>query len=213
MTQPTAVPLTEEDPLKRLMLATALMFVVAAVPASAASLAPADTARKVMMGGIGFRAPVNPLSFALIEPQAAPTIGIRQWFNKRVGFDLAVGYYQAEIKPLPEKFTGYTVDTGIPISIKRPSQRVNLILRPGFQWGQLEDVDETPPPITIDWDLLGATAELEVEWMVTDKLSISASHGAGYFRLRDNGNPKTSRTFVGTLGSNFTELGFHVYLW
>ena len=132
MTQPTAVPLTEEDPLKRLMLATALMFVVAAVPASAASLAPADTARKVMMGGIGFRAPVNPLSFALIEPQAAPTIGIRQWFNKRVGFDLAVGYYQAEIKPLPEKFTGYTVDTGIPISIKRPSQRVNLILRPGF---------------------------------------------------------------------------------
>ena len=32
-------------------------------------------------------------------------------------------------------------------------------------------------------------------------------------RLRDNGNPKTSRTFVGTLGSNFTELGFHVYLW
>jgi hypothetical protein len=213
MTQPTAVPLTEEDPLKRLMLATALMFVVAAVPASAASLAPADTARKVMMGGIGFRAPVNPLSFALIEPQAAPTIGIRQWFNKRVGFDLAVGYYQAEIKPLPEKFTGYTVDTGIPISIKRPSQRVNLILRPGFQWGQLEDVDETPPPLTIEWDLLGTTLDLEVEWMVADNLSLSASHGVGYFRLRDNGSPKTSRTYAGTLGSNFTELGFHVYFW
>jgi hypothetical protein len=194
------------------MLATALMLAVAAVPASAAS-APTDNSPKDGMGGIGFRAPITPLSFALVEPQAAPTIGIRQWFNKRFGFDVAVGYYQAEIKPLPEKFTGYTVDVGLPITIKRPSEHVNFIFRPGFQWGQLEDVDETPPPVTIDWDLLGATAELEVEWMVADKLSISASHGAGYFRLRDNGDPKTTRTFTGTLGSNFTELGFHVYLW
>jgi len=198
--------------LKRTMLATALMLAVAAVPASAAS-APTDNSPKDGMGGIGFRAPITPLSFALVEPQAAPTIGIRQWFNKRIGFDVAVGYYQAEIKPLPEKFTGYTVDACFPISIKRPSQRVNLILRPGFQWGQLEDVDETPPPITIEWDLLGTTLDLEVEWMVADNLSLSASHGVGYFRLRDNGSPKTSRTYVGTTGSNFTELGFHVYLW
>lgn len=192
--------------MKRTILAAALMLAVAAA-------AHADSAQKQYMGGIGFRAPVTPLSYALIEPQAAPTIGIRQWFNRGFGFDLALGYYQAEIKPLPETFTGYTVDVGLPITLKRPSEKVNLILRPGFQWGQLEDVDETPPPITIDWDLLGATLDLEVEWMVADKLSISASHGAGWFRLRDNGNPKTSRTYAGTLGSNFTQLGFHVYLW
>ena len=192
--------------MKRMMLATALMLAVAAA-------AQAADAPKTSMGGIGFRAPITPLSFALVEPQAAPTIGIRQWFNTGIGFDLALGYYQAEIKPLPEKFTGYTVDVGFPITLKRPSEKVNLILRPGFQWGQLEDVDETPPPITIDWDLLGATLDLEVEWMVADKLSISASHGVGFFRLRDNGDPKTSRTYAGTLGSNFTELGFHVYLW
>jgi len=191
--------------LKRTMLATALML--------AATMAHAGDSPKTAMGGIGFRAPITPLSFALVEPQAPPTVGIRQWFNKTIGFDLALGYYQAEIKPLPEKFTGYTVDAGFPITLKRPSEKVNLILRPGFQWGQLEDVDETPPPITIDWDLLGATLDLEVEWMVADKLSISASHGAGYFRLRDNGDPKTSRTYAGTLGSNFTQLGFHVYLW
>jgi hypothetical protein len=190
----------------RMLLATAWMLVVAAV-------AHADDKPKDAMGAIGFRAPITPLSFTLVEPQAAPTIGIRQWFNKRFGFDLALGYYQAEVKPLPEKFTGYTVDVGLPITIKRPSEKVSLILRPGFQWGQLEDVDETPPPITIDWDLLGATLDLEVEWMVADRLSLSASHGAGYFRLRDNGSPKTSRTYAGTLGSNFTELGFHVYLW
>src|SRR5262252_7048078 len=191
------------------MAVTLLAFAVAAHAQAAAN--GADP--KMAMGGIGFRAPITPLSFALVEPQAAPTIGFRYWFNRALGFDAAAGYYQAEIKPLPEKFTGYTVDLGVAMTIKRPSEHVNFIFRPGFQWGQLEDVDETPPPVTIDWDLIGATAELEVEWMVADKLSISASHGAGYFRLRDNGNPKTSRTFVGTLGSNFTELGFHVYIW
>ena len=99
------------------------------------------------------------------------------------------------------------------LAVNRPGEKVTLIVRPGFQWGQLEDVDETPPPITIDWEMLGATLELEAEWMVADKLSISASYGAGYYRLRDNGDPTTSRTYVGTLGTNFTELGFHVYLW
>jgi hypothetical protein len=201
-----ARPNLRRDPLKRTILAAAMMLAVAAA-------ASAEDAPKREMGGIGFRAPVTPLSFALLEPQAVPTIGIRQWFNRGFGFDLAVGYYQAEIKPLPEKFTGYTVDFGLPITLKRPSEKVNLILRPGFQWGQLEDVDETPPPITIDWELLGATLDLELEWMVTDKLSISASQGVGYFRLRDDGNPVTSRTYVGTLGSNFTQLGFHAYLW
>ena len=198
--------------MKRTTLAAALLLAMAGLPASSGP-ARADDSTKHSMGGIGFRAPITPLSFALVEPQAAPTIGVRHWFNGAVGFDLAAGYYQAEIKPLPEKFTGYTVEAGLPISIKRPSEKVNLILRPGFQYGQLEDVDETPPPITIDWDLIGATLELEVEWMVADKLSISASHGAGYFRLRDDGNPKTTRTYGGTLGSNFTQLGFHVYLW
>ena len=198
--------------MKRTMLAAALMLAVAALPASAAGPAPADTS-KYSMGGIGFRSPVMPLSSWLVEPQAVPSIGMRQWFNHRIGFDIDAGYYQAEVKPLPEKFTGYTVEAGVPISIKRPSRNVNLILRPGFTWGQLEDVDETPPPITIDWQVLGATLDLEVEWMVTDKLSLSASHGAGYFELHDNGSPKTTRTFVGTLESNFTELGFHVYIW
>ena len=192
--------------MKRTMLATAMMLALAAV-------AHAESEPKSTMGGVGFRAPVTPLSFALVEPQAAPTIGIRQWFNNWLGLDLAVGYYQAEIKPLPEKFTGYTVDAGVPITVKRPSEKVNLIVRPGFVWGQLEDVDETPPPITIEWDMLGATLDLEVEWMVADHLSLSASQGAGYFRLRDNGSPKTSRTYAGTLGTNFTELGFHVYFW
>jgi len=199
--------------LKRTTLMAAMLLGTATMATTAHAQAVPAAAPKTAMGVIGFRAPVTPLSFALVEPQAAPTIGIRYWFNHAIGFDAAAGYYQAEIKPLPEKFTGYTVDVGLPITINRPSERVNFIFRPGFQWGQLEDVDETPPPVTIDWQLLGATAELEVEWMVADKLSISASHGAGYFRLRDNGDPKTSRTFAGTLGSNFTQLGFHVYLW
>jgi len=192
--------------LKRTVLAAAALALVAAS-------ARAESAPHGKMGGIGFGAVLTPLEFDLVEPQATPTIGFRHWFNSGVGFDFAGGFYWAEVKPLPEKFTGYTAMIGIPISIKRPSEKVNLILRPGFQYGQLEDVDATAPPVTIDWDLLGGTLDLEVEWMVADKLSISASQGVGYFRLKDTGNPKTTRTYAGTIGHNFTELGFHVYLW
>jgi hypothetical protein len=198
--------------LKRTVLVAATLLLVAG--AVHAENAPhAENTPHGRMGGIGFGAVLSPLSYALVEPQAAPTIGLRHWFNGGFGIDLAAGFYWAEVKPLPEKFTGYTGMIGFPITLKRPSDKVNLILRPGFQYGQLEDIDSTLPPVTIDWDMLGATLDLEVEWMIADKLSISASQGVGYFRLKDTGNPKTTRTFAGTTGHNFTELGFHVYLW
>jgi len=195
--------------LKRTTLAAALLLAMAGLPA-AAGLAHAADSTKQYMGGIGFRAPITPLSFALVEPQAAPTIGVRHWFNGMIGFDLAAGYYQAEIKPLPEKFTGYTVEAGLPITLKRPSEKVNLILRPGFQWGSLEDESGTP---TIKWTGMTVSGEFEVEWMVADNLSVSAAHGFGYTRIEDDGSPKTEITTFRTTGSSFTNLGFHIYLW
>src|SRR5262249_50881811 len=126
-----ASPYWRRDPLKRAVLAVAALALVAAS-------ARAESAPQGKMGGIGFGAVLSPLSFALVEPQAAPTIGLRHWFNSGVGVDLAAGFYWAEVKPLPEKFTGYTGMIGFPISLKRASDKVNLILRPGFQYGQLE---------------------------------------------------------------------------
>jgi len=194
-----------------------LIFAAVAASLLTAAVAQAADERPTTMlptGGLGFRSQVTPLNGALSVPQAPATIGLRHWFNEFVGADIGAGYYTAEIKPLPEKFTGYTIDVGIPISIKRPSEKVNFLFRPGFTWSDLKDNDETPPPLEIHWTTMGITGELEVEWMVADKLSISASQGFGYFQMHDDGNPKTTRTYTGNLfGGNFTELGFHVYLW
>lgn len=195
--------------MKRLVYAAAAATVLLAATAHAEE----RPTTRLPEGGLGFRTTFTPLGGSLAAPQAAPTIGLRHWFNEYVGADIGAGYYKREIKPLPEKFTGYSIDVGIPISIKRPSERVNFLFRPGFIWSDLKDSDETPPPLEIHWTTMGITGELEVEWMVADKLSISASQGFGYFQMHDDGNPKTTLTYTGNLGSNFTELGFHVYLW
>ena len=166
-----------------------------------------------MTGGPGFRSLVTPVDVVPIGPTATPSLGLRQWFNDQVAVDIGLGYSQFKIEPQPEKWTGFVVDVGLPLSVKRVNDKVNFILRPGFQWSSLEDKDETNANNNVKWTTIGVTGELEVEWMLAENLSVSAAHGVGYFRLEDDGNPKTTITSVGTSANNFTQLGFHVYLW
>ena len=53
--------------------------------------------------------------------------------------------------------------------------------------------------------------------MIVENVSISAAHGIAYHSLKnhDNGSPEQEFNITGfeTRGNNFTELGFHVYLW
>jgi hypothetical protein len=49
--------------------------------------------------------------------------------------------------------------------------------------------------------------------MVADNVSISAAHGIAYNSMKDDGTPEIKFTSIGTTGSNFTQLGFTVYLW
>ena len=57
----------------------------------------------------------------------------------------------------------------------------------------------------VDW--------LKGEVFLADNFSVSASHGI-YFASFDSGAPGAdSQTLYGTLGNNFTEVGFHMYLW
>ena len=190
--------------MKKLVLAAAL-----------ALLATSPALAQAPMGGIGFRTGFTPFSALPIGPvDTRPTLGLRHWVNAQVGVDVGLGYNQFKIEPSPETWTGFVFDIGLPISIKPVSEKVNFILRPGFQWGSLEDKDESlVPTITTKFTTMAISAELEVEWMVADRLSVSASQGFAWHQLEDDGSPKTTVTSFGTLGNNFTNLGFHVYLW
>ena len=166
-------------------------------------------------GGFGFRTTTTPFmnlpivsSFLVFE--APPTVGIRHWVNPNVGVDFGIGYNNLKLEPGPTTYTGFTFDLGVPLSVKAVNDKVNLIFRPGFQWGSVEDESGTP---TVKWTGMAISGELEVEWMVADNLSISASQGIAYNTVTDDGSPKVEVTSFRTTGSNFMNLGFHVYLW
>jgi len=187
--------------MKKLVLAAALAL-FAATPVLAQG----------PMGGIGLRSGSEFITATGVDP--SPTLGVRHWVNSQFGVDLGIGFNQVKLEPGPRTFTGFVFDIGLPISLKAASDKVNFILRPGFQWGTVEDKDEEfVPASTVKFTSMSVSGELEVEWMVADKLSVSASHGIAWHKLEDDGTPKSTVTSFSTVGNNFTSLGFHVYLW
>lgn len=171
------------------------------------------------MGGLGFRS--TGLSTGVLGVTASPTIGIRQWFSPQFGGDVAVGFvsFSQEFNGTEtDQATGFAFDLGLPISLKS-WDRVNFILRPGFAYGTstVEDKTAPVPPNEIKATVWAVSGEFEVEWMLAEKVSISAAHGIAYnsVKLEDNDSPAATLETkgFGTIGSNFTQLGFHVYLW
>src|SRR5260221_600182 len=158
------------------------------------------------MGGLGF------------HTTAAP-VGVRQWFTDKFGIDLGVGFTSDGFKnkianaPTFDNATSYFVDLGLPYVCKQ-WEKVNFIVRPGFEYGSLKDNDGVDSNVkkANQW---GVTGEFEVELMLAEKVSISASHGVGFFQFTDktNSNGDQVSTRFTTTGDNFTALGFHVYLW
>lgn len=179
------------------------------------------------MGGLGFRSAAAgvaaPLAPGLLTFETTPTIGIRHWLSERAGFDGAFGFTSLAVEAGPPTAdvadaTGFAFDVGVPISAKK-WEKVNVIVRPGFSYGTATIKDKTSPtpPNENKATVMAVSGELEVEWMVAERLSISASHGIAYrsFKLEDNDSPATEVKVTGfeTTGNNFTTLGFHVYIW
>jgi hypothetical protein len=127
-----------------------------------------------------------------------------------MGVDFGVGYTSLTIDPGSSEWTGFVFDLGVPISVKKIGENVNFIFRPGFQYSTIEDNSGTP---SVKWTGTSFLGELEVEWMVTERLSVSAAQGIAYSTLSDDGTPKTELSAFGTTGTTFANLGFHVYLW
>ena len=137
-------------------------------------------------------------------------LGIRWWFGaQKVGLDLGLGYASNEVGD--ERFSSYTIDAGIPIALKRWN-RANLLLRPGIVYNSQQVDTEGGPGVTKEDDTaLAILAELEAEIFLADRFSVSAAHGFGIFT--EDPAVGESTTDYGTIGSNFSHIGFHFYLW
>lgn len=172
------------------------------------------------MGGFGFRQGAA-LNTGPVGLSASPTVGIRHWFSEQMAADLAVGFVSTNLDvngTKTDEGTGFAFDLGLPISMKS-WDKVNVIFRPGFAYETATAKDKTSPtpPNELKATVYAVTGELEVEYMIADKLSISAAHGIAYSstKIEDNDSPVNELKLngFGTIGNNFTTLGFHVYLW
>ncbi len=177
-------------------------------------------------GGLGFRTlngPFNALENTGVGFTITPAIGVRQWFTETVGFDAAIGFTSLKAVGSPptttlDEGTGFAFEIGMPFILKK-MDKVNFIARPGFLYGRTTATDKIPTglPDEFKTTLMSVSGELEVEYMLTDNLSLSAAHGIAYSSAKTSDNSATSPTLelkgFETTGSNFTQLGFHIYLW
>lgn len=145
-------------------------------------------------------------------------VGVRWWMaGQKIGIDLGLGYASesALFDGYPDDNTSsWAVDVGVPIVVKS-WPRVHVLFRPGFfyQTQQIVTSDSSVPEpfATDDEKTMRISGELEAEVFLMDNLSVSASHGIQYESVEFPGVSDKLTSFS-TLGNNFTNIGFHMYL-
>ena len=154
-------------------------------------------------------------------------LGVRWWLNnQKLAIDLGVGFGSDEAQNgyPDESVSNWAIEAGVPIVLKS-WPRVHVLARPGIRYESQEVVisNGPPPPAGEPFDTDDATdllitAEIEGEAFLFENFSISASTGLFYrshqpadFDPADGLEPEKENSF-NTFGNNFTNIGFHIYL-
>jgi hypothetical protein len=154
-------------------------------------------------GGIGFHDTTAPL-------------GVRWWLaSQKVGIDLGFGFSSDDAAPdgyPDETLKSWAIGAGVPI-VLRSWPRVHVLFRPGLLYSSQEVEDDTTPAVfdTESQKTLQIAAEIEGEAFILENFSVSASTGLAYESF-DPGFGLEKVTSFSTIGNNFTNVGFHVYL-
>jgi hypothetical protein len=137
-------------------------------------------------------------------------LGVRWWLSSdKIAIDAALGMGSTEDVAVDENLSHWALDIGLPISLKR-WDRVDFMVRPGILYTSQEEVIGVAPIVKDDTTDLTFQGELEVEVFLVDNVSFSAAQGFGISSVNFAGGGSASEW--GTTGANFTNIGFHVYL-
>src|SRR5688572_24962447 len=110
---------------------------------------------------------------------------------------------------------GFAFEAGVPF-VASSWQGVHLLFRPGILYQSQQvgfDEDPTTPGLQFDTEnetTFSIMAELEGEVFLRDNMSVSASHGVA-FRSFEPAFDGDNRSSFGSIGNNFSNIGFHVY--
>lgn len=161
------------------------------------SMGPASAAEH-MNGAVGFHDIQAPL-------------GGRWWLSgQKIAIDAGLGFGSNENVAVDVSLNHWALDLGLPISLKS-WDRVHFIVRPGILYTSQEEVTAVGPPVLTDnTTTLTVQGELEAEVFLVNNFSVSAAQGFGIVSTSFAGGG--SATDWGTSGANFTNIGFHVYL-
>ena len=137
-------------------------------------------------------------------------IGIRWWLSgQKIALDAGVGFGSTDIGD--ESLSNWAIDLGLPIALKT-WDKVHFMVRPGILYESQELVTDNGPPIVTDTETtMTVLGELEAEVFLAENVSLSASHGISIVNTNPAGGG-SSTTDWNTIGNNFTQIGFHVYL-
>lgn len=185
--------------MKGLLGAVSLALVALTGVASAQGTAQ-PVAAEHEQGGVGFHSFQAPL-------------GGRWWLNQKFAIDVGLGVGSEEVGlPAGEStsLSSWALDLGVPITMRK-YDRLYVLFRPGILYTSQEDVTDPGPPVVKDSDTsMALNLEIEAEVFLTDHFSVSASTGLAF--VSNSPAQGESTTDWGTTGSNFTTVGFHVYM-
>lgn len=134
-------------------------------------------------------------------------VGVRFWLEgQKLAIDAGVGFASEDAGD--ETLTRFTIEGGVPIVLKS-WERVHTMFRPGLSFTS-QDVFVGKGE-TDSATMFRVLAELEVEVFLVSNVSVSASHGLAIENTSPPGDGDSSTDF-GLFGRDFTEVGFHVYL-
>jgi len=129
-------------------------------------------------------------------------IGGRLWFNPAVAVDLGIGY--ADKNFLRSTEDRFHLNAGVVFNAVKAGD-ANFFIRPGieFQSNGRTVGTETKSKLIV-------TADLGVEWFVTDQFSLSVGHGLQFEQLSDPSDD--SKWGIAALRAlSFSNVGFHFY--
>ena len=142
-------------------------------------------------------------------------VGLRWWLSgQKIGIDAGIGFSKtpADVDP-DESVSGFAFDVGVPI-VWHSWDRAHVLFRPGILYQSQEEGVLVGPGPTFDTftpTTFLVSLEVEAELFLVDNVSVSASHGIGFSSFDPDLPGTDSQTSFGTIGHNFTNIGFHMY--
>lgn len=142
----------------------------------------------------------KPGTFGLGWYSPSAPVGGRVWVTPTVGLDLGLGF--ADKNLLGGGNDRVHVNVGFPVDVVQ-TENVNFFIRPGVEFQTNSRVVAAEVKSTMI-----VTADLGVEWFVSDQFSLTAAHGLQFQQL---GGVEDKWGFSALRALGFENVGFHFY--